>query len=506
MSEREVRALRRRVLLTGNLLNTAGGALVAVYFLLILPEFDAELLTVPTALGFAASYSLAASLSAHRTGTRYARPVWEWLPSEEAPTDVERRRALRLPARLARITLARWLIAAVVFGLLALLETPALAAELATTLVLAALTISAAQFLVAERVLRPVTARALHAQAPPPGSLDVGSRLLLAWLLCSAIPMLMLALIPVGRDFDNPDDLVLPTAFVAACALSAGFFATKLATGRVATPLGALRDAVDAVAAGDLSARVTVDDASEVGRLQAGFNEMVAGLEEREKLRDLIDRSVGRDVAAEALERGAALGGQVRNVSALFADVVGSTAIAARERPEAVVELLNRFFATVVAAVERHGGFVNKFEGDGALCLFGAPAEQPDHAARCLAAARELAAALEAQKGVPLVAIGVSCGDAVAGWVGAESRFEYTVIGDPVNEAARLTELAKSEPSGLLASAATVEAAGPAEAVWWELGEEVVLRGRDRPTRLATARPGAAAGTPAAAHPASGSR
>ncbi len=174
-------------------------------------------------------------------------------------------------------------------------------------------------------------------------------------------------------------------------------------------------------------------------------------------------------------------------MSVLFVDVIGSTTLAAREPPERVVELLNRFFAAVVEVVERHGGLVNKFEGDAALCVFGAPVAQPDHAAAALAAARELhtrLAALRADAGLE-AAIGVSSGEAVAGHVGAESRFEYTVIGDPVNEAARLTELAKREPGRLLASAPTVRDAGTTEGEHWARGGEVVLRGREGPTELA---------------------
>jgi adenylate cyclase len=128
---------------------------------------------------------------------------------------------------------------------------------------------------------------------------------------------------------------------------------------------------------------------------------------------------------------------------------------------------------------------VNKFEGDAALCVFGAPVPQPDHAARALAAARELCTTLSSRDGGLRAAIGVSCGEVVAGNVGAEERFEYTVIGDPVNEAARLTELARDRDGRLVASARIVEAAGEQEAARWRLDGEVVLRGRPEPTRLA---------------------
>src|SRR5439155_14875972 len=110
---------------------------------------------------------------------------------------------------------------------------------------------------------------------------------------------------------------------------------------------------------------VEVDDASEIGLLQSGFNRMAAGLRERERLRDLFGRHVGEDVARAALDAGElALGGEVREVAVLFVDLAGSTAMAGKRPPEEVVSLLNRFFAVVVDVVGAHGGWINKFEGD----------------------------------------------------------------------------------------------------------------------------------------------
>jgi adenylate cyclase len=153
-----------------------------------------------------------------------------------------------------------------------------------------------------------------------------------------------------------------------------------------------------------------------------------------------------------------------------------------------VVELLNRFFGEVVDAVEKRGGMVNKFEGDAALAVFGAPIPRDDAAACALATARELAQRLDEEDIGLEAGIGVSAGRVVAGNIGTERRFEYTVIGDPVNEASRLCELAKTRDGRVLASERAVEAAGDDEARHWELGEEVELRGRTEPTRLAAPR------------------
>jgi adenylate cyclase len=158
--------------------------------------------------------------------------------------------------------------------------------------------------------------------------------------------------------------------------------------------------------------------------------------------------------------------------------------MAATRPAEDVVSALNVFFAVVVDVVDRTGGFVNKFEGDGALCVFGAPEPRPDARACALLAARLLHERLIDVRGLS-AAIGVSAGPVVAGNVGARERFEYTVIGDAVNEAARLTELAKSRSERLLVSAAVLDGVPEEERRHWQPDGEVVLRGRTTPTHLA---------------------
>jgi class 3 adenylate cyclase/integral membrane sensor domain MASE1 len=208
-------------------------------------------------------------------------------------------------------------------------------------------------------------------------------------------------------------------------------------------------------------------------------------LAERERLRDLFGRHVGRDVARAVLDGDLAPQGEEREIAALFIDLVGSTSLTSETPPSQVVSLLNTFFRVVVRVVEDHGGLVNKFEGDAALCVFGAPMPRERPAADALAAARELCLRL-ADEVPQSFGIGVSAGRGVAGNVGGEERFEYTVIGDPVNEAARLCQLAKARPQRVLASQAALEFAGSPEDGRWRLGESVTLRGRQAPTRLAT--------------------
>ncbi|MFE3988420.1 adenylate/guanylate cyclase domain-containing protein, partial [Nocardia tengchongensis] len=168
----------------------------------------------------------------------------------------------------------------------------------------------------------------------------------------------------------------------------------------------------------------------------------------------------------------------------LFVDMVGSTATAAERPPTEVVSLLNEFFRVVVDVIDRHHGLINKFMGDAALAIFGAPLDRPDAPTAALAAARELREALREVVGLD-IGIGVSAGLAVAGNIGGANRFEYTVIGDPVNEASRLTELAKDRPERVLTSSSALFFADENEQRHWQTGEEVQLRGRRRKTRLA---------------------
>jgi adenylate cyclase len=276
--------------------------------------------------------------------------------------------------------------------------------------------------------------------------------------------------------------------FLGVVASVVGMLATKLVARSIADPVTSVRGALDRVAKGDLDAQVRVEDGSEVGLLQAGFNRMVDGLHDRERIRDLFGRQVGEEVARAALRDGARLGGEEREIGAVFVDLTGSTSMALALPPTEVVRLLNRFFRVVIDVVESEGGLVNKFEGDAALCVFGAPVASVDPAGDALSAARRLAERLDRE--VPEIGfgVGVSAGTAVAGNVGSESRFEYTVIGDPVNEAARLCDLAKQRPERLLASESALRRAGPAEAAEWEVGERTVLRGRLEATSLASPR------------------
>jgi adenylate cyclase len=242
-------------------------------------------------------------------------------------------------------------------------------------------------------------------------------------------------------------------------------------------------EAMAQVEQGRIDTFVGVYERSEIGRLQGGFNRMVTGIAERDRLRDLFGRHVGEDVARRALEGGTELSGDVEEAAILFIDLVDSTKLAASRPPREVAEVLNNFFRIVVSAVDERNGFINKFQGDAALAVFGVPLPSGEAASEALAAARNLRSQLGR---LPMVdfGIGVSAGPVFAGNIGAENRYEYTVIGDAVNEAARLADLAKTSDRRIVCSAAVITRADAAERRHWAACGEVALRGRAEPTHI----------------------
>lgn len=437
-------------------------------------------------------------------------PVFRWqrrdnllAEADPAATELARSRALRMPFYRTVTSMVVWCIGGVVFIIASWSVARFAAPVVAVATGLGAAATSIIGYLQSERVLRPVAVAALRSGVPEnvkaPG---VILRQILTWMLSTAVPVLAIVLSVVADKASllhaTPEKLFTPILLLALAALGVGFVSTLLVAMSIADPLRQLRWALSEVQRGNYNAHMQIYDASELGLLQAGFNDMVRDLSERQRLRDLFGRYVGEDVARRALERGTELGGQERHVAVLFVDLVGSTKLAATRPPAEVVHLLNEFFRVVVETVGRYGGFVNKFQGDAALAIFGAPIEHPDASGGALAAARELHDELLPVIGSAEFGIGVSAGRAIAGHIGAQARFEYTVIGDPVNEAARLTELAKLEPGHVLASAIAVSGALDAEALCWDVGEVVELRGRTAPTQLA--RPVKLAGAPDSQH------
>ena len=417
------------------------------------------------------------------------RPVLEWQrhPDGHDPNMV-RHLVMRLPVLQTIIVVAVWGIGIAIVTAGALRVDARLAAVVLTTALLTAFVTAVLTYLQAERLVRPIAASALarrfeDSTLQPP----IKWQLYLTWFTTSAVPMVGVLLLTIAQRYGYFTGTVgeLTSAIVAliTAGIVTGFVGTALVIMSVADPIKELQGAINRVRRGEQNTQVDIYDGSEIGVLQAGFNEMMRGLRDRQRVRDIFGQYVGAEVAQKALEEVPELGGEERKVAVLFIDVVGSTSFAVDHTPEEVVAALNDFFDVVVEVVHRNKGVINKFQGDAALAVFGAPVSLHDAASHALQAARELQrdlAGLELKAG-----IGVASGHVVAGHVGGADRFEYTVIGDAVNGAARLTDLAKDTPGMVLTNAATLRAANEVEQQRWTLMKSVELRGRGKMTQLA---------------------
>ena len=244
-------------------------------------------------------------------------------------------------------------------------------------------------------------------------------------------------------------EAILAAIFVGSLLL-ASIVALRIAQG-ISRPVQELAAHARRVGAGDYAARTTVDRADELGQLATAFNEMAAGLAERDRIRDLLDKNVSPEVAAQMLRDGAALGGEEREVTVLFSDLRGFTTLSEKLPAPALLALLNRYLDRMSGEIERHGGVIDKVIGDAIMALFGAPVKQADSADRAVAAALAMEHALAAlnrelaAEGHPTLALGIGINTApvVAGNIGSHRRLNYSVIGDGVNVAARLQSLTR---------------------------------------------------------------
>ncbi len=317
--------------------NLGGAAVVVVLLGFVLPVPDAAGGRQLEDLAIGGGYTLAALVIGTRRGLRLAKPVIVMFERNRDPSEAERRAVLRLPVTVVRVQFALWGGAVVLLGGIACTVSVLYGFEVAATLALTALATGALSYLVTQRLLRGGVDVAL-AEAPPrrrevPG---VGARVVFFWGLSTAVPVagaLALGLVALTTDLVERDELARSTIALSGVALAVGLLAMVVFARSLSDPLRRLRDAFAQVEGGDLDTRVRIFDATEVGYASAGFNRMVEGLRERERLRDLFGRQVGADVARQALEQGVTLGGEEREAAALFVDVIGSTRV--RARPQA---------------------------------------------------------------------------------------------------------------------------------------------------------------------------
>jgi adenylate cyclase len=416
-------------------------------------------------------------------------PVLRWFVGGQQPNADQRRSAMRLLTRQSILLAVVWATSGLTYLVLNLAGMTALWVPTLLAVVFGGSAAASLSLLLTQRSLRLIMVAATQGTEGLVVAPSVFTRLVGMWLLGSGLPCLAIAGLVLTRSngwiIQKTGSIEMPILVVTLVAILIGLPVMIMTSRSISDPVREVVDAMAHVERGDIDTFVGVYEKSEIGRLQDGFNRMVAGIGERDRLRDLFGRHVGADVARRAIEEGTSLSGDVREAAILFIDLVGSTTLAANRPPQEVAQVLNDFFRIVVGAVDDHRGLINKFQGDAALAVFGAPLALDDSAAAALATARRIRDQLHRLPQVDF-GIGVSAGPVFAGNIGAENRYEYTVVGDPVNEAARLADFAKTLDQRIVCSAAAIDRADAAERRHWMSKGETVLRGRSESTHIWT--------------------
>ena len=280
-----------------------------------------------------------------------------------------------------------------------------------------------------------------------------------------------------------------PITWVAiGCAMTLGFgvpITVGIAFSPSLRPIRDLAEGTERVAAGDFSQRLPVVQDDDLGALAASFNRMQAGLAERQRLQVAFGTYVDPILASRLLAQGDdVFTGERREVTVMFVDIRDFTPFAESNTAEDTVARLNALFDIVVPAVVDAGGHVNKFLGDGALAVFGAPNELAHHADAALTAAMLIDRLVaERFEGELRIGIGINTGQVIAGTIGGGSKLEFTLIGDTVNVAARVEQLTKTTGDTILLTQQTVDALASRPPGLIERGPHA-LKGKSAATKI----------------------
>ncbi|HEY3065400.1 MAG TPA: adenylate/guanylate cyclase domain-containing protein [Methylomirabilota bacterium] len=415
-------------------------------------------------------------------GRRWSRPV---TAAREglAVTPLARRRALLLPYALAGFTAVGWALAGLVWGVIwPLIDgtfsmTNSLRSIFGITCIAGTIT-TAFIFLTTERRWRPTLAALF-----PEGGADavagvprfpVRARLLLIFVVTSVVPLLLLGVLAytrasalVGADRTTADALVGNLLVLIVFLLAVGTVAviglSVFVSASVAAPLRAVQGAMAEVERGNLAARCAVVTNDELGAVAEGFNRMVHGLRERERLRETFGQYVTPEIRDEILAGRVALDGALSEVTILFADLRDFTTWVEGNDPREILRDLNAYFSAMEGAIRRHGGLVLQYIGDEIEAVFGAPVPALTHADMAVAAAVEMRTRLaawneerrRAGKAPIRHGIGIHTGMVIAGNVGSAERRSYALVGDPVNLASRIQGLTRELGAEILISGET---------------------------------------------------
>jgi adenylate cyclase len=261
------------------------------------------------------------------------------------------------------------------------------------------------------------------------------------------------------------------------------FELTVLLTRSILRPVEDLEAATERIRQGRYDEHVPVTTADEFGELSSAFNQMVEGLNERERLREAFGTYLDEEVAQHLINEDFQAGGHEAEVSLVFCDVQQFTELSARASASEVVSRLNELFECVVPIIGRHRGHVDQFIGDGLLAVWNAPDRVENHADRAVQCAVEIARTVNSRNpGGFEIGIGVNSGSVVAGTIGGAGRLSFSVIGDAVNLASRVEAKTRETGDPVLITGAT--RALLSETIEVAARGEMEIRGYTRPIEL----------------------
>ncbi len=265
--------------------------------------------------------------------------------------------------------------------------------------------------------------------------------------------------------------------------------------GRLTRPIHQLMDASRAISEGKYNFRFTGRRNDELGVLMDAMNSMGEGLLRKEQVEQVFSRYVSPNVARQVLSElenveQVQLGGRHVEASVLFADIVGFTSMLEKMTPEEVSHLLNTYFTQIARAVDFCGGHIDKYMGDCAMIVFGVPDYHEDHAFRATACASMIISLTDdlnrrrQQKGLSPVRfrVGINSGSMLAGNMGSANRMDYTVVGDAVNLASRLSHA--GDPGEVIITEEMVGMPGVAGRIMTETKGTIRLRGKEHPVAI----------------------
>jgi class 3 adenylate cyclase len=475
--------LSRRLLRINGIGNLLGAVLTFVYFRFVdmADARESGMVTPFEIVYFIAGFAVIAAVG-YVYGIRWARPIIAARTGAGLDPEV-RRRAILLPYTFAGITLVGWVVAGLMWGVLWPLVSGhfslgrSLRSIVGITGIAGTVT-TAFIFFAIERQWRLVLPRffpeGMLSAASPSGRLSVRGRLLLAFLVVSIVPLSALGVVSYTRAAAllraDPmsalalvDNLLMLVVFITAMGALTAATISVLVAGSVGRPLAMLQDALAAVEHGQLDTRCLIVASDETGALAEGFNRMVQGLQDRERLRDTFGKYVTPEIRDEIMAGRLSLEGKQVEATILFADLREFTPWVEASDPREVVRDLNAYFTEMEAAIRRHGGLVLQYIGDEIEAVFGAPVPDAEHADHAVQAAIEMRARLHAwnaerrRRGAHTLrhGIGVHTGAVLAATIGSSERLSYALVGDAVNLASRIQGLSKDLRTDILVSDST---------------------------------------------------